>query len=756
MKLKSLILKLFQLNLPSFLFIFKLVWIKIGSRSITETKELGRDGSSDENQTTEPGSWAEREDEVAAKETLVGNHVKQEINNSSNLPNKAEDNINQAIVFQAKNYHSETLVKNEHTKNGLDEATEYSSETPVKIEDKRDHLDKTSNEDIDEMDSPLKYKSNTENEGDNAVKMDDKSRKEFIPSPSLDGSLNLGHASRNTKHNEVSLCKGTALDSDNEEHIRTETDVNMETTDCLLECIDSGSDTSTDMEDGFMKLMKMCAGGRAGGKTKKMDEDDDMHGFDEKSEKAKSKRSSRKKPSFRRSSGVSPVSPTPFSVHYDDIKTQTAFDFRTRPKQGTTTRTVIEKEVSAQQETGLCSEIVDGDQYNFSFPQRGHMVLIVNDRFRRQSPRDGAKWDLQKTKQIASKLGFRIFNSNHCTNLTKRETISILRQAQNMDHSDSDCFILVISTHGLEMPNPRAKGKLDHVIVCSDDQLIFTSNILEMFNEKNCPSLKNKPKIFFIQACRGEKFDTGSKVHVLKTTRNEDRTDVAKTMRDRFGRVKPPSVDVTDTRPSGDSWAASGHRSTAHAQLSPPIRSQPGEARARSPTSADPCSETGDHSQTYVSQAQISIGQSAAGADDQRFFQTSQLLRKSDVNENSNQRPYPINESPSLQCDNDFLVMYAIPPGYFAWRNTADGSWMIDYLYKTVMAYDMKKPTDFLKLLRKVTMRMSARQTNTPSDPGMHEMKAVSVIEHKLVKDIVFKPKAVQSAWLRQDTTFLI
>ena len=431
--------------------------------------------------------------------------MKQEIYNSNNFPNYVEDTINHAIVFQAEtysNYPGEKLVKTERTRDELDKATEYPSEIFAKTEDTRDQLDKTTNGDIDEMDSPLKNKNYTENKEEISSKMGDKAREAFIPSRFLNGSLDFDHSSNHHKHyvkEIVSTGNRTALEADKEEQIRTKTDENVETADSLLECIDSGSDASTDMEDGFMKLMKMCAGGRA----KKLDEDDDMHGFDEKSEKTRSKRSSRKKPSFRRSSGVSPVSPTPFSVHYDEIKTKTAFDFRTSSKQGTTSKTGIENEVSAQQETGFCSEIVDDDQYNFSFPQRGHMVLIVNDRFRRQSPRDGAKWDLQKTKQIASKLGFRVFNSNQCTNLTKRETISILRRAQNMDHSDSDCFMFVISTHGLEMPNPRAKGKLDHVIVCSDDQLIFTSNILEMFNEKNCPTLKNKPKIFFIQACRG-------------------------------------------------------------------------------------------------------------------------------------------------------------------------------------------------------------------------------------------------------------
>ena len=259
----------------------------------------------------------------------------------------------------------------------------------------------------------------------------------------------------------------------------------------------------------------------------------------------------------------------------------------------------------------------------------------------------------------------------------------------------------------------------------------------------------------------GDNYDTGSSVPVLKTRGNEDRTDIAAcTNRDRFGRVKPPSVDVTDTRPSGDSWAAGSHRSTATAQLSPPTRSHTGDACGFFPMSGERRFETGDqnldYSQTYVARARSSSGQQSAGADDQRFFQTSQLLREHSVNDITLQRPYPVNDSPSLQCDNDYLVMYAIPPGYFAWRNTADGSWMIDYLFKTVMAYDMKKPQDFLKLLRKVSRRMSTRQTNTPSDPRMHEMKAVSVIEHKLVKDIVFKPKAVQSTWVREDITFLI
>ena len=112
--------------------------------------------------------------------------------------------------------------------------------------------------------------------------------------------------------------------------------------------------------------------------------------------------------------------------------------------------------------------------------------------------------------------------------------------------------------------------------------------------------------------------------------------------------------------------------------------------------------------------------------------------------------PYAIVDIPSLKCDNDMMIMYAIPPGMFAWRNTSEGSWMIDYLYRVLMAYNMKRPKNFLNLMTKVSALMSRRTTNTPSAPAMHEKKAVSVIEHKLVKDIFFKQKGPGSDWVKK------
>lgn len=540
--------------------------------------------------------------------------------------------------------------------------------------------------------------------------------------------------------------ENTVSFSDNE--TTREKDGDEEITDPLLQVETNTGQESQDVQDGFLKFLKMCAGGKA----KLFDEDDEVHGFDEDSKSNRKKSKRRNRPQLLRS--------TPLSVHY---KEASAFQFKSQlvpeknnpePSKQSNSAKKAPTEIKPQQETRMSSEIVDENQYNFSFPQRGHLVLIVNDKFLRQSSRQGANWDLVKTKQIASKLGFRIFNTSQHRNLTKKETIAVLREAQHHDHSDSDCFMFVISTHGLERPNPSANGKLDHVLVCSDDQFIFTSSILDMFSDRNCPTLKNKPKMFFIQACRGEKYDEGSNIRVIKSNRSEDKIDIAGTFvppPSRDGQRRQRSQDVTDTKASGDSWAPN-YRTTANAQLNHPIRSHIGDSGSYSTN--DPHNETNLFEQ-YSTARVWSTGGYHAANQNQRQPTTSQTLVENNPRENITPRPFPVNETPSLQCDNDFLVMYAIPPGHFAWRNTADGSWMLDYLHKTVMAYNMKKPVDFLKLLRKVSWRMSMRQTNTPSDPRMHEKKAISVIEHKLDKDIVFKPKAVMSGWMRADTSFL-
>nr|XP_029504281.1 caspase-2-like [Oncorhynchus nerka] len=61
----------------------------------------------------------------------------------------------------------------------------------------------------------------------------------------------------------------------------------------------------------------------------------------------------------------------------------------------------------------------------------------------------------------------------------------------------SSCVVCLLS-HGVE-----------GAIYGTDGQLLELDWVFEAFDNAHCPLLQNKPKMFFIQACRGEEMDCG-------------------------------------------------------------------------------------------------------------------------------------------------------------------------------------------------------------------------------------------------------
>jgi hypothetical protein len=78
-------------------------------------------------------------------------------------------------------------------------------------------------------------------------------------------------------------------------------------------------------------------------------------------------------------------------------------------------------------------------------------------------------------------------------NKTSQETIDLLNHYAEADYIDADCFLCVFSSHG------NKAG-----LLASDHKLFdLTSIILEIFTGNK--SLIGKPKLFLINACRGDK-----------------------------------------------------------------------------------------------------------------------------------------------------------------------------------------------------------------------------------------------------------
>ncbi|KAL4241051.1 Caspase-3 [Mactra antiquata] len=156
----------------------------------------------------------------------------------------------------------------------------------------------------------------------------------------------------------------------------------------------------------------------------------------------------------------------------------------------------------------------DSDEYDFSHPNRGNMIIFNNGNFKGHSPRPGTEVDAMNLEKTFTNLGFTI--DTHY-NQTRNQMIAILRKAAKNDHSQSDCFICAILSHGDEVHVVDSKQPNRHEredVVYATDSFLLTSEIVNMFNDSNCKTLRGKPRIFFIQACRGNSLDPGVQINV--------------------------------------------------------------------------------------------------------------------------------------------------------------------------------------------------------------------------------------------------
>ena len=77
-----------------------------------------------------------------------------------------------------------------------------------------------------------------------------------------------------------------------------------------------------------------------------------------------------------------------------------------------------------------------------------------------------------------------------------------LRTLAESNHSSFDCLVVAILSHGI-----------DGAVYGTDEQVFKIEDIYNLFSGNNCPTMAGKPKLFFLQACRGGK--TLAKAYIL-------------------------------------------------------------------------------------------------------------------------------------------------------------------------------------------------------------------------------------------------
>ncbi|KPP80331.1 caspase-8-like [Scleropages formosus] len=83
--------------------------------------------------------------------------------------------------------------------------------------------------------------------------------------------------------------------------------------------------------------------------------------------------------------------------------------------------------------------------------------------------------------------------------LTGDELLEVLQKFGKMDHSQLDAFVCCILSHGEKRS-----------VMGTDGKVVPIWKITQPFISRLCPSLAGKPKLFFIQACQGQKKQMGA------------------------------------------------------------------------------------------------------------------------------------------------------------------------------------------------------------------------------------------------------
>ena len=108
--------------------------------------------------------------------------------------------------------------------------------------------------------------------------------------------------------------------------------------------------------------------------------------------------------------------------------------------------------------------------------------------------RHGSLKDVQNVEKTFNKLGFSVYSYS---DLTSNEMKKLFADVGNKDHSKTNLVFFVIMSHG------DIDVKTNHdLILCSDNRPVKLADLIQPVKE--CVSLRGKPKVIFVQACRGD------------------------------------------------------------------------------------------------------------------------------------------------------------------------------------------------------------------------------------------------------------
>ncbi|XP_077983052.1 caspase-6-like [Glandiceps talaboti] len=135
-------------------------------------------------------------------------------------------------------------------------------------------------------------------------------------------------------------------------------------------------------------------------------------------------------------------------------------------------------------------------KYKMDHCKRGIALILNHEGFHPsiyRKRRVGTQIDADKLELRFQRLGFDVQVHKDLSVIQVKEVFS---EASNADHSEYDAFVCVILSH----------GEKDGYIY-GYDGVVSLQELLEQFRADVCPTLAGKPKLFFIEASRGARYE---------------------------------------------------------------------------------------------------------------------------------------------------------------------------------------------------------------------------------------------------------
>ncbi|XP_067285047.1 caspase-6-like isoform X3 [Pseudorasbora parva] len=134
-------------------------------------------------------------------------------------------------------------------------------------------------------------------------------------------------------------------------------------------------------------------------------------------------------------------------------------------------------------------------EYKMNHKKRGMALIFNHEHFYwqlRLNSRSGTNADKQNLVRRFQELDFEV---KAYDDYKRDEVLAKIKEAAAANHVDADCFVCIFLSH----------GENDHIY--ANDGMIKIEEITDLFKGDMCRSLVGKPKIFILQACRGDKHD---------------------------------------------------------------------------------------------------------------------------------------------------------------------------------------------------------------------------------------------------------